>query len=280
MTDTRKHSGSPAEGDRREFLRRFGLTAAGLTLGPYVAPAVASFRPPAALVASAALSFFQIEAQPVAADGPAAVFPAIYEFGLGSGSFSGAVRVHAEPATASSGWKLTTQPATIPMQPGGEAVVRVTARAHGAAPASPANMNVRVVARAQPSDGSPSWVLASTMVPVQAVASALNFVSGPPAPPAFIEATAATFVILDCQWIDSRTVGPVQLGVENVPDGWTVELDKSKYHVDMNGQTTIAIQVRKRFAGAPDSGGFKVVAQVMGLPVQLKASMPVTIQSL
>jgi len=242
--------------DRRRVLHRFGLAAAGLALGPYVAPAVASMRPPATFVGSPYVEFWQEYRSPYACDGPAARVPAVYIYSVNSIGFEGKVRLEAHPLGPTSGWTVDISPKILHVQHGAHAIIRLVMDCFGGqVGASPQMLSVLATATATPIGSDKAFVIGTNEARAECVFSTIQLV--PPNVEGTIEGGAVFSVDLelDAAWVDSRFVGPVQLYSSPVPHGWHVMLGHTSVEFQMGGKVKIPVHVKAPHAGhgAPEA---------------------------
>lgn len=247
--------------DRRQVLGQFGLATAGVILGSYVSPALASFRPPAALVGSDAVLFWEEFRRVSACDGPACNIPAQYMYSVNSSTFEGVVRLSAQPVTQPAGWAISFDKSEIAVQPGDQIFVRLIMDTYTdpMVGAFPPTLNVRVTARAFPADGSPSFTIGTHMAIAHVEISTLRF--GVPAHTVQVNShgLAECTEMLIGEFIDSSTFGPVLVQTMGVPAGWEVSLDKVSIPFGGSGQVPVLLRIRVP-AGSASNQTVRVLA--------------------
>ncbi|MGQ0551672.1 MAG: hypothetical protein ACT4PU_00460 [Planctomycetota bacterium] len=256
---------TPKEQSRREFMRRFGLTAAGITLGSYAAPALASFRPPAALVGSNEVTFFEEDGKrTTACDGPACAFNAGSYYSINSTSFLGQVLLQVVPTAPTTGWILTLDKTTVAIKPGEQVFVHLTmdCYSHPQIGATPEQLKVRVTATAVPADGSPPFNINTHMARAECVISALEVVAPPGPIKPDSEGNALTTVMVNGAWIDSAAFGNVLLNTALVPEGWTVALEQAELPFAGTGSFPVRVRINVPPKNKPKKGEFRVIASL------------------
>ncbi len=249
---------------RRDFLRLFGLLAAGVAVGPYVSPAMASFAPPASLVGSNEITFYEESRRFTACDGPACDLVAGTLFSLNSSSFKGTVLLDVQPTVKTTGWVITASQTNFKVQPGEQHFFNVFMDCYSdpQVGATPQKLMVRVTATGYPLDGSAPFVIGTLTAKAECVLSALQVV--PPTEP--IQMTpggqASATVMINGAWIDSAKFGPVELLATFVPAGWTINVLPPS--VTFAGSGSVPAKVRVQLPGNVANGAytFRVLARM------------------
>jgi hypothetical protein len=246
---------------RRDVLRLFGLTAAGVVVGVYAPPAMASFRPPAAFVGSSELSFVPEGMRRFACDGPASSLPALARFSVISTRFRGRVQIRLLPTTPTSGWVMTVDKPDLELKPGAQAFVSVTldCYSHPQVGAEPTDLEVRVTATAYPADGSPPFPIGT--LPALATCMPSRLELSVPTQPVLVSngmPLTATAVVIG-EHIDSAKFGPVKVSASMMSSAGTVAI--SAPVVSFQGSGSVPVELRMRLNPALNVGEVTVTVR-------------------
>jgi hypothetical protein len=262
MNDPRLPESARQHPARRDVLRLFGLTAAGVMVGAYTAPAMASFRPPAAFIGSSEVSFVPVSERTIACDGPAMTTVAVALYSVNSTSFRGRVRFALQPTTPTSGWIYTIDKQEVQVNPGDQVFVKVALDCYGdpQVGAEPQHIKLRVTATGYPADASPSFVIGTLPAQALCVQSRLQVTLPQPLVVVPHGTEISTTAVVSGELIDSAAFGPVKLSASLVPGGGTVALSVDQLAFQGNGSFPVQVRVRMSPAVLNGTASVRLVA--------------------
>lgn len=203
-------------------------------------------RPPAALVGSDDVLFWEEFRRDKACDGPACDQSAQYMYSINSSTFKGVVKFNAVPTTQPVGWNISIDQQELNVLPGDQIFVHLIMDCYQnpMVGADPMVLAVRITARAFPADGSPSFVIGTHVATAHCVISSLRFANQSNTIYANTNGVAESTEVVLGTAIDSPKFGGVKIYADQVPPGWQVTVDQPLVWFTGNGQVPLAVRVR------------------------------------